>query len=321
MPTPPACKYLRTPEECAGLVHKYDNFLFDCDGVLWSGSEALPGVVSVLAKLRRLGKKVLFVTNNASKSRRLLRERIEKLGIHAAEEEVFSSAYASALYLSDVLKFPRDRKVYVIGMAGLEEELDAVGIAHLGGTDPRDEAHLVGTDFAPLLAEGAMDPAVAAVLCGIDTRLTYVKMAKAYRYITRPGASGDVRAGASGGGCHFLCANDDVTFPTSDGTWPGAGAVWAGVHTAAGRTPTVIGKPNQPMIDTIFASYSFDRARTLMVGDRLNTDIAFGANGGIDTMLVLTGIAALADVDKPDAPAVPTYVVDGLGALDSVDAP
>lgn len=106
----------------------------DCDGVLWSGTEALPGVVSVLQKLRKLGKRVLFVTNNASKSRRLLLKRFESLGIQASQDEVFSSAYASALYLKDVLNFPTDRKVFVIGMGGLEEELDAVGVQHVGGT-------------------------------------------------------------------------------------------------------------------------------------------------------------------------------------------
>lgn len=106
----------------------------DCDGVLWAGNEALPGVVSVLKKLRTMNKKIVFVTNNASKSRRLLLERFEQLGIDASVDEVFSSAYASALYLKNVLKLPEDRKVYLIGMHGLEEELDNVAISHLGGT-------------------------------------------------------------------------------------------------------------------------------------------------------------------------------------------
>lgn len=173
-----------------------------------------------------------------------------------------------------------------------------------------------GTDFSPLLAEGVLDHSVGAVLCGIDTQLTYVKMAKAFKYITRPNATDDVQAGQTGGGCHFLCTNDDTTFPTKEGPWPGAGSVWAGIRDASKRTPTVIGKPNQPMIDTIFASRHFDKSRTVMVGDRLNTDIAFGRNGGVDTLLVLTGISTEADVQASDAPAVPTYIIQGLGALD-----
>ena len=93
----------------------------DCDGVLWAGAEALPGVASVLNKLRQRGKRILFVTNNATKSRRVLLDRIVGMGIEASKPELFSSAYATALYLRDVLHFPADRKVYVVGMAGLEE--------------------------------------------------------------------------------------------------------------------------------------------------------------------------------------------------------
>ncbi|WFD20687.1 4-nitrophenylphosphatase [Malassezia caprae] len=313
-----AYQHLQSKDEMAMLLDRYDNFLFDCDGVLWSGTETLPGVVSVLEKLRARGKRILFVTNNASKSRRLLIERIKQAGIHAELEEVFSSAYASALYLKHVLQLPPDRKVYVVGMAGLEEELDAVGIQHLGGTNPSDCAALQDLDFSPLYADGAIDPAVGAVLCGIDTALSYPKLAKAYRYITRPGATGEVKAGDVGGGCHFVCTNEDVTFPTKEGLFPGAGSVWSGLRDSSRRDPIVVGKPNQPMIDTIFASSDFEKARTIMVGDRLNTDILFGQRGGIDTMLVLTGVTQLEDVAAPDAPAVPTYVLAGLGSLDSV---
>lgn len=311
-------QYLKSEEDYAKLLDRYDNFLFDCDGVLWSGTEALPGVASVLRKLRARGKNILFVTNNASKSRRMLLERIQQAGIEGATEEVFSSAYASAAFLKNVLQLPSDRKVFVVGMSGLEEELDAVGISHIGGTNPAQKVVMNGLDFSALLADGLLDDSVAAVLCGIDSDLTYVKMAQAFRYLTRPGAEGPVQSGERGGGCYFVCTNEDVTFPTSQGLWPGAGSVWAGIQASSGRTPLIVGKPNQPMIDTIFASRDFDRQRTIMVGDRLNTDIAFGTKGGIDTMLVLTGVCTLDDVRAEDAPAVPTYVLQGLGDLDSV---
>lgn len=173
-----------------------------------------------------------------------------------------------------------------------------------------------GTDFAPLLADGELDHSVGAIVCGIDTSLTYVKMARAFRYLMRPGGSGEVRAGESGGGCHFVCTNGDATFPSKGLTWPGAGAVWAGLREATQRDPVLIGKPNQPMIDTIFAGGALDRSRTIMVGDRLNTDIAFGQHGGVDTLLVLTGISSVDDVHSEKAPAVPTYIMESLGALD-----
>ena len=307
--------FLRAADEIAALADRYDNFLFDCDGVIWSGGVTLPGVVSVLHKLRTRGKRVLFVTNNASKSRRVLLENFAKFGIDATLSEVYSSAYATALYLRDVLRMPTDRKVFVLGMQGLEEEVRSVGFETLGGTSA-DPVAIQGTDFAPLLAPGELDHSVGAVVCGIDTSLTYVKLARAFRYLSRPDAMGEVRAGETGGGCHFVCTNGDATFPSKDLTWPGAGAVWAGLREATRREPVLVGKPNQPMIDTIFASGELDRSRTIMVGDRLNTDIAFGQRGGVDTLLVLTGVSSVDDVHADDAPAVPTYIMNGLGDLD-----
>ena len=108
-----AYEFLDTKETRAHLIEQYDNFLFDCDGVLWSGPTVLPGVVSFFHKLRERGKRILFVSNNASKSRRTLLEHINAMGIDAREDEVFSSAYATAAYLKDVLRFPTDRKAYV----------------------------------------------------------------------------------------------------------------------------------------------------------------------------------------------------------------
>lgn len=312
-----AYEFLDTKETRAHLIEQYDNFLFDCDGVLWSGPTVLPGVVSFFHKLRERGKRILFVSNNASKSRRTLLERINAMGIDGREDEVFSSAYATAAYLKDVLRLPTDRKAYVVGMNGLEDELDANGIQHIGGTDEQDCQGLDGLDFSPLASKDALDPSVAAVVCGIDTKFSYRKLAKAFRYITRPGAEGEVRAGEQNGGCHFVCTNEDVTFPSSEGLFPGAGAVWKGIQVSSGRDPIVVGKPHQPMIDTIFARFAFDKSRTLMVGDRLDTDIAFGQRGGIDTLLVLTGISTLEHVHASDAAAVPTYVVNGLCDLNT----
>ena len=308
-------QFLDNEEARAALLDRYDNFLFDCDGVLWSGNEALPGVASFLRKLRARGKRLLFVSNNASKSLRTLLEKIKAMGIEGTEEEVFSSAYATAAYLKDVLHFPTDRKVYVIGMQGLRDELSHVGISHVGGADD-DSVGLEGLDFAPLAQEGVVDPSVAAVVCGIDTKINYRKMAKAHVYLTRPGAQGPVRSGEKNGGCHFVCTNGDATFPTSYGMFPGAGSIWAGIQYSSGRDPVVVGKPNQPMIDTIFARFDFDKSRTIMVGDRLNTDIAFGQAGDIDTLLVLTGVSSLEHVHADDAAAVPTYVVSGLCDMD-----
>ncbi|KDN38086.1 2-phosphoglycolate phosphatase [Tilletiaria anomala UBC 951] len=316
MAGPSPYQYLDSQEQYAAILDKYDTFLFDCDGVIWSGDDLIPGAKSVLAKLRKRGKQVVFVTNNASKSRMAYLKKFEKLTIQAELCEVFSSSYAAAVYISKVLDLPKDRKVYVIGMEGIEEELKAVGLDYCGGTDPADKHFLPSMDFSLLNSERSLDHSVGAVLCGFDMHINYLKLAKAFKYITRDGADGPVRANETGGGCHFLLTNDDSTFPARGGPWPGSGALSAPLLFASGRAPIIIGKPNKPMLDCIEAVTHFDKSRAIFVGDRLNTDIQFGINGGIDTMLVLTGISKRSEIDASDAKTIPTYCVDSLGSFD-----
>ncbi|SPO23997.1 related to PDR16 - protein involved in lipid biosynthesis and multidrug resistance / PHO13 -4-nitrophenylphosphatase [Ustilago trichophora] len=313
-----AYTYLQNTSDYEDLLSKYDTFLFDCDGVLWSGDETIPGVVSVLEKLRQRGKSVIFVTNNASKSRQTYLKKFAGMNIQASLDEVFSSSYASAVYLKKVLDFPADRKVYVLGMHGIEEELDAEGILHVGGTNEEDNMFLPALDFTSLQNEDAIDPKVGAVVCGFDMHMSYIKIAKAFKHLTRPGFDGPVEANATGGGCHFILTNDDSTFPAKGGPWPGAGSLSAPLIFSTKRTPTIVGKPHKPMLDCIIATKQFDPKRAIMVGDRLNTDIEFAKAGGIASMLVLTGISKRDEIEGPNAKTVPDYLINSLGDLDAV---
>ncbi|KAN0065460.1 hypothetical protein ACQY0O_001296 [Thecaphora frezii] len=311
-------RFLQTTEEYEKLLNDYDTFLFDCDGVLWSGDETIPGAVSVLEKLRKRGKQVIFVTNNASKSRETYLKKFAGMNIQADISEVFSSSYASAVYLKRVLNFPADRKVYVIGMHGIEEELDAEGILHCGGTNKEDNVFLPALDFSTLQSDDAIDPSVGAVVCGFDMHLSYIKLAKAYKHLTRPGAEGEVKAGEVGGGCHFILTNDDSTFPAKGGPWPGAGSLSSPLIFSTKRTPTIVGKPHKPMLDCIIATKQFDPKRAIMVGDRLNTDIEFAKAGKIASLMVLTGISKKEEIDDPHAKTVPDYLIKSLGDLDAL---
>jgi len=247
--------------------------------------------------LRRFSKccgvvKVLFVTNNATKSRKSYKGKFDQLGVQAHVGEIFGSAYAAAVYLSTVIKLPKTKKVYVIGMAGLEEELHEEGISTLGGTDPAD------CSVEPFsLANFTLDPDVAAVVCGLDTQMTYTKISKAFQYLTR------------NTDCQFIATNEDSTYPSADGLLPGAGAVSAPLRYALGRDPICTGKPSKTMLDCIDAKVHYNPKRTIMVGDRLNTDILFGKAGGLATLLVLTGITLEADITGPN-PAAPTIIPD-----------
>ncbi|CAE6472692.1 unnamed protein product [Rhizoctonia solani] len=285
-----------TPSQLQAVVDSYDTFMFDCDGVLWHGDHLIPGIIEVLAYLRQQKKSIIFVTNNATKSRRSYKGKFDKLGVQAEVDEIFGSAYAAAVYLSSVIKLPKDKKVYVIGMKGLEEELEEEGISYIGGTDPADNTlNSFNLPFEP-------DPAVAAVVCGLDTSINYTKLSKAFQYLTR------------NEGCLFIATNEDSTYPTNGGLLPGAGSISAPLRYSLKRDPVSTGKPHATMLGCVKAKHNYDPKKTLMIGDRLDTDIQFGKNGGLDTLLVLSGVTHLSDISGPNAsPVIPDYVVSSLG--------
>ncbi|KAI9474154.1 MAG: HAD-like domain-containing protein [Benjaminiella poitrasii] len=260
---------LQTKEQREAFIDRYDNFLFDCDGVLWEGNHVFDNVPESMKLLREKGKHVFFVTNNSTKSRVSFLGKFQNFGIQATKEEVFSSAFATASYLKNVLEFPQDKKVYIIGMNGIRDELAAEGIRSCGG---EEDAGLFENE--PI----EEDPEIGAVVVGLDTKVNYRKYAKAYTYLLK------------NKNCHFIVTNEDSTYPQYGSFYPGAGSIAAPLITALGRRPdAVLGKPAQNMLEAIFAEYGLDPKKTVMIGDRLNTDIEFGVNGGIDTLCVLTG--------------------------------
>ncbi|KAF8909755.1 p-nitrophenyl phosphatase [Gymnopilus junonius] len=294
---------LNTREDYQKLLDAYDTWLFDCDGVLWRGDHLIDGVTEVLDILRRLNKKIVFVTNNATKSRKTYKQKFDQLGISIHVDEIYGSAYAAAVYLSTVVKIPKDKKVYVIGQSGLEEELRDEGLTYIGGTDPADNT-LAQFD----LSNFVLDPDVAAVVCGLDTQINYTKLSKAFQYLTR------------NPGCLFIATNEDSTYPTWHGLLPGAGAVSAPLRYALGKDPICTGKPSTTMLDCVKAKVHFDPSRTIMVGDRLNTDILFGQQGGLATLLVLTGITSEDEIIGPNASAIiPNFFTQGLGDFRVID--
>jgi 4-nitrophenyl phosphatase len=239
----------------------------------------------------------VFVTNNATKSRKSYKTKFDVLGVEAHVDEIYGSAYAAAVYISSVLQIPKEKKVYVIGQSGLEEELADEGIQFLGGTDPADNT------LEPFdLGTFTRDPDVAAVVCGLDMKINYTKLSKAFQYLTQ------------NKDCHFIATNEDSTYPSHAGLLPGAGSISAPLRYAIGKDPVCTGKPSSTMLDCVKAKVHFDPKGTIMVGDRLNTDIQFGKNGGLATLLVLTGITSVDEITGSNpSPIVPDFYTDALG--------
>ncbi|EAS28870.3 phosphoglycolate/pyridoxal phosphate phosphatase [Coccidioides immitis RS] len=300
-----APKYLTGDSQAIkDFIDKFDVFLFDCDGVLWSGDIVFKGTVETLEMLRSKGKQVVFVTNNSTKSRLDYKKKLDKLGVPATHEEIFSSSYSAAVYISRILNLPPNkRKVFAIGETGIEQELQAENIQYIGATDPAYRRDITPEDYSKIAAgdSSLLDPEVGVVLVGLDFHINYLKISLAYHYIRR--------------GAIFLATNIDSTLPNAGSLFPGAGTISAPlIRMLGGIEPTSLGKPSPEMMMAVEGKFKFDRRRACMVGDRLDTDIRFGIEGGLGgTLGVLTGVCSKADFETATLP--PMAYVDTLGDL------
>lgn len=249
------------------------------------------------------GKRTVFVTNNSTKSRAEYLKKFESKGIPGSVDDVFGSAYSAAIYISRILKLPAPRnKVFVLGEAGIETELRSEGVSFVGGTDPAFRRDITEADFTGLADGSLLDPDVGVVLAGLDFHVNYLKLATAYQYIAR--------------GARFLATNTDSTLPMNHSFFPGAGSVLVPLTNMTKQQPLALGKPSQAMMDAVEGKFHLDRARTCMIGDRLDTDIKFGIEGKLGgTLAVLTGVSKKSDWEAESAVAVPAYYVDKLSDL------
>ena len=293
-----------------------DAWLLDCDGVVWRGSEAVPGAGAAARALARAGKRVFFVSNNSTKS---VADYVRKLrgvcGLRAAPAQVVTSSVAAAAWCGGPGGL-RGAHAYVVGAPALAEALRGAGLAvdaDAGGLADGGRPFAFG-DMAP----DDLDPRVRAVVVGFDAAFSYFKLARAASYL-RYGAPG-AEPGAPRARVAFVATNGDLSFPDEHQLVPGGGVLVRAIAIAAGREPDVVaGKPSLAMLDILAAAPDgLDRARTVMVGDRLDTDILFGTDGGLRaTLLVMTGVTAHGEVDAlpPGDGRRPTHVLESLGDL------
>jgi phosphoglycolate/pyridoxal phosphate phosphatase family enzyme len=278
------------------LVDKVDAFVFDCDGVIWKGETALPGARETLKELRRLGKKVFFITNNATRSRLGNKEKFDRLDIDVDVREVLCSSYAAALYLRSI-NFPDSRKkVYVIGGSGIGEELDLIGVRHIGGPDDAGKEIIQGEDIK-------IDHNVGAVVVGFDPKINYYKLQYAQLCLNESSE------------CLFVATNEDaVGHFTPQQEWAGAGAMVGAIKGCTGRQPIVVGKPSPLLLIHLLKANELESTRMCMVGDRLDTDILFGKSNGLLTCLTLTGVTSRAHLESGRIPSdrYPEYIVNSI---------
>lgn len=286
------------------FFNSFDTVLTDCDGVLWLLNNTLPGATEVMNGFKKYKKKIFFVTNNSTKTQPQFLEKFHLLGFHVSANEVISTSFLAAKYVKANLD--PSKRVYVIGSPAIASELDELNVRHFG----------VGEDYlktpVPTFVENlTIETDVGAVLVGFDQHLSYPKLFKAASYLKDPNVL-------------FVATNTDESFPVpgTNFVMPGTGSLVCAVQTCAGREPFVVGKPSSYICNVLMETNTIDPSRTLMIGDRCNTDILLGKRCGFKSLLVLTGVNSLKDVQewsKSDDPKllelVPDYYAQGIDSL------
>jgi 4-nitrophenyl phosphatase/phosphoglycolate phosphatase len=242
---------------------------------------------------------MFFVTNNSTKSRAGYKKKFDGLGLDTVPaEEIFSSSFAAAAYLEKTKFKATGKSVYVIGEVGIGEELDLIGVPWKGGPLDNDKV----CDMGPG-GKLEVDPNVGAVIVGFDRAVNYYKIQYAQLLINEHDAE-------------FIATNlDAVTHLTDAQEWAGNGSMVGAIKGCTGQEPTVVGKPSPLMIDYLEEKYAVDRSRICMIGDRLDTDVLFGTENGLQSLLVLSGVTSEEKLLSPENTIAPDYYTDTINDL------
>lgn len=237
-------------------------YIFDLDGVLYRGSEAVDGAAESLTALRARadGPRLFFLTNNSSQPRREYVEKLTGMGMFCSEDEMVTSSSATAFYLTNILQAPAGQTVLCVGGDGIRDEMNRAGYTVVRTDEPEVEGQKI--DF---------------VVAGMDRNFNYQTLYRAQQAILR--------------GATFLATNRDGQYPIEGGkVTPGGGAMVAAIEACTDTSPVVLGKPEPLGLEAVLQMAGCAPHEALFVGDRLDTDILCGNRVGVPTALVLTGV-------------------------------
>lgn len=255
----------------AQKIRSKKGFICDMDGVIYHGNKLLSGVKEFVDWLQKEEKQFIFLTNSSEKSPRELREKLQRLGLDVEDSHFYTSALATAIFLS---KQKKNGSAYIIGDAGLINALYDIGYS-INEVDP---------DY---------------VIVGESKNYNYEKIEHAVHL---------VNAGAK-----LIGTNPDMTGPTERGLAPATRALIAPIELATGKQAYFVGKPNPLMMRHALIMLGTTSDETIIIGDRMDTDIIAGIESEIDQLLVLSGVSSLKTIE--DFPYRPTYVANGVGDI------
>ena len=246
------------------------------DGTIYLGNRLFDGVKELLDNITSSGGRYVFITNNSSKSVTDYVKKLDALGIKTTEENFFTSSQAAAMLFKE--KFG-EKLIYCQGSNSFILEMKSAG---LNVTESYDEK-------------------ACAILVGFDTSLTAEKMFTTSKMLT---VLKDVP---------YYATNPDWVCPVEFGYIPDCGSMCFGYEKATGKKPIFIGKPNPMMINLAMKKFNANKEQTVVIGDRIYTDIASGFNANVDTILVLSGEATINDCQNSDIK--PTYVLESVAEI------
>jgi 4-nitrophenyl phosphatase len=254
----------------------FKSLIIDMDGVLWKGDTPIGNLPTIFSQIENCGVKVAFATNNGTRTPSQYVDRLHKFGVNIETWQVVTSALGVTHLLKKAI--PPGSPVFAIGEQGVMSALIENGYEPL----PLEKAGLA-----------------QAVIMGLDRNINFEKMREATLLVRS--------------GLPFYATNDDKTFPTPQGEIPGAGAWLSVVVVASGRKPIVAGKPSTYLLDLAMERLGTGARETLIVGDRLETDIAAGQAAHCPTALVLSGVSTTDEASQWDPQ--PDIVVEDLHHL------
>ena len=257
------------------LLERYDQLIVDLDGCVWTGDEPVDGSVEAIERLRAAGKRVAFATNNSRNSSEDYVRKLWSMGIQASLGDVVTVGGAMQHLLAETR---RGMTAYVIGTQTMVDHVADAGLRVMNNTD-------LATRVEVVVVSGTED-------------VTYADIRTAVLAVRR--------------GADFLATSRDPTYPQPDGMWPGTGAILAAIETASDRQAAVVGKPEPQLFLT--ALERLGSGRTLVVGDRLESDVAAAKRAHLDAALVLTGDTTAEEAAAARDPR-PVAVADSLLAL------
>lgn len=299
-------------------LKEIDLFVLDLDGTFYLGDRPIDGALDFVNCVLESGKKILFFTNNSSRSPQAYMERLAGMGCAISRDQIMTSGDVTIAYLKEQ---EPGKSVYLVGTPALEESFRRDGIrlwdpqkdetgsqvagdgAGTGAVAGTGEA--AGTGAGAVDGDGAGTGAGAAssrpdiVVVGFDTTLTYHKLERACTYIRE--------------GALFLATHLDINCPTEYGFMPDCGAFCAAITLSTGVEPKYLGKPFQETVDMVLLCTGVRRERVAFVGDRLYTDVAVGVNHGAKGFLVLSGETKMEDIKNSQVK--PDEVYDSLGEM------